>query len=362
MARSRLGEWSGKNGSGGFTLIELLVVVAIIALLISILLPSLTAARNNAKAAKCGSNLAQVGKAVHGYLAENNSTFPLSYYYASDASGAYDINNQSTTHAFGYVHWSWQLFSKGEVQDELFQCPMMEKGGHPRTNPGGDPADWIDGDQVDDQSHNRPPDMTQGWVKDRQARWNAYVPNAALMPRNKLGNIQPESAGTRRNKFVRESEVDSLGKVVLATEWNRNWQAVSNNGSGDGWLVKAHRSLHPFYNLQTEYDEYGAPDVMREPFRYFKDATDKTYGLVTIDRHDEASRLIDQPSVNKLNGVGRHHPGGDKLGGTANFLYGDGHVSRKTVLQTLNDRDWGRAYYGLTGGNRVSTFGWETVP
>jgi hypothetical protein len=32
------------------------------------------------------------------------------------------------------------------------------------------------------------------------------------------------------------------------------------------------------------------------------------------------------------------------------------------VLQTLNDRDWGRAYYGVTGGNRVGTFGWEHVP
>jgi prepilin-type N-terminal cleavage/methylation domain-containing protein/prepilin-type processing-associated H-X9-DG protein len=361
MARLSVDGWGRKRLGRGFTLIELLVVVAIIALLISILLPSLTAARNNAKAAKCGSNLAQVGKAVHSYLAENSAVFPLSYYYASDAAGGYDVNNQSPQHAFGYVHWSWQLFSKGEVQDELFQCPMMEKGGHPRTNPGGDPGDWIDGDQVDDQSHSRPADITPGYVKDRQAKWMAYTANAALMPRNKLGNILPESTGTRRNKFVRESEVESLGKTILATEWNRNWQAVSNNDAG-GWLVKAHRSLHPFYNLQSGYDEYGAPDSIREPFRYFQDPTDKTYGLFAGTQLEEMVRLIDQSNVNKLNGVGRHHPGGDKLGGTTNFLYGDGHVSRKPVLQTLNDRDWGRAYYGLTLGNRVSDFGWSTVP
>ena len=55
----------------GFTLIELLVVVAIIALLISILLPSLKRAKDAAKAAVCLSHLKDIGSAAHEYATED---------------------------------------------------------------------------------------------------------------------------------------------------------------------------------------------------------------------------------------------------------------------------------------------------
>lgn len=55
----------------GFTLIELLVVVAIIALLISILLPALGRARESSREAKCAANLRMFGIGVHTYAVEN---------------------------------------------------------------------------------------------------------------------------------------------------------------------------------------------------------------------------------------------------------------------------------------------------
>jgi prepilin-type N-terminal cleavage/methylation domain-containing protein/prepilin-type processing-associated H-X9-DG protein len=60
----------------GFTLIELLVVVAIIALMISILLPSLAAAKRQARKAVCASNLHQIGIAMQQYAHDNADWYP----------------------------------------------------------------------------------------------------------------------------------------------------------------------------------------------------------------------------------------------------------------------------------------------
>jgi len=60
-----------------FTLIELLVVVAIIALLISILLPSLSRARAQARTTICLSRIAQLGKAFLMYADDYEDAFPF---------------------------------------------------------------------------------------------------------------------------------------------------------------------------------------------------------------------------------------------------------------------------------------------
>lgn len=70
-----------------FTLIELLVVVAIIALLISILLPALSRSRDRAKAVVCASHLHSMGLAVTMYCQTNNNWLPETGYMHGGGTG-----------------------------------------------------------------------------------------------------------------------------------------------------------------------------------------------------------------------------------------------------------------------------------
>ena len=67
---------SNRSSSRAFTLVELLVVIGIIAVLISILLPSLNAARRSACSLRCQSNLKQIGMAIVMHFNSNGGNIP----------------------------------------------------------------------------------------------------------------------------------------------------------------------------------------------------------------------------------------------------------------------------------------------
>lgn len=342
----------------GFTLIEVLVVVAIIALLVAILLPSLNAAREEARAVQCGSNLHHVGQAVALYLTRERA-FPVSYAYRSYDQGRLYVdltpsvqrklyqtgNNDSPKH--GYVHWSHFLYGTGQVGDQAFECPSFQNGGTPRTNPGPDPADWEPGQQ--DGYGKEQPHASPQEPGDWQGRRMAYTANAAIMPRNKFARGMVDNQ-QRTNKFISDSAIRYTSKVIQAAEWANRWEAIAVRPTGLGkFISKSHRPVNPFLDAFVGTNEYEA-DSGYSGF-YFPDPLKK---LMVLETWRTQEQLIEANQVTELNALGRHHPGGeDQYGGTTNFLYVDSHVERKTVFETMARKEWGEKYYTLSGPNDV---------
>jgi prepilin-type N-terminal cleavage/methylation domain-containing protein len=122
----------------GFTLIELLVVISIVALLIAILLPALSKARESAWKIQCLSQVKQMGVAETAYNGDNKGFFTPSSLETGDQYGLW-----------GYTLWEYVGYSKsqfkvtdndfdvtaGDYDNNLFNCPVtrIKKTSTPKT-------------------------------------------------------------------------------------------------------------------------------------------------------------------------------------------------------------------------------------
>lgn len=120
-----------------FTLIELLVVIAIIALLISILLPSLSRARELSKRAVCAANQRGIGQSMYIYgqdgdifpaIAQESATSACrGFYHVNDNAPTGDRNpggtGPSTTGTPSVTADLWMLVRANDTTPKQFNCP-----------------------------------------------------------------------------------------------------------------------------------------------------------------------------------------------------------------------------------------------
>ena len=125
-----------------FTLVELLVVMAIISVLLAILLPTLSRAREYARQVKCASNMRQIVLAILMYSNDNKGKLPIPALTPGNGSrpapvtGGGDINAVYQLIAFsgsvydGHLVYNWSqgtlwpyIDRSAGTREQLFNCP-----------------------------------------------------------------------------------------------------------------------------------------------------------------------------------------------------------------------------------------------
>lgn len=128
----------GRRDKSGFTLIEVLVVVAIIALLVAVLIPSLARAREQAKRTLCAHNQKQMLTGIHMYAAGNGGWIPNST-KGFNASLTWMVWDNTVSWSggpiIGYVHHGL-LYKTHQIKDpQVFYCPSYTE--YPHVYPDG---------------------------------------------------------------------------------------------------------------------------------------------------------------------------------------------------------------------------------
>lgn len=199
----------GPRRGRGFTLIELLVVVAVIALLVSILLPSLAQARELAKRAKCLVTINSTGKALWLYMTENNSLPPTITYREGNRwrSGMVFPKNRDD---YNNRYYEGILVSRGYLSAGISECP------NPRGYIGGSRSGMV---------HNPPritppyppSDNWYGWRDEDEdidgPKYDYSINYAMLGPRPDFENGGDFSRPNSDNAI-------NASRTVMLAEWN----------------------------------------------------------------------------------------------------------------------------------------------
>ncbi len=243
-----------RHRSCAFTLIELLVVVAIIALLISILLPSLNRARAQARATLCASRISQMVKSVLLYCEDYDETPPFTSKIRDDDA--------------------WEGISQHNMETWLGSFPDMTQVVDKSYNqPGPYPEDDVDIPRSGTlfkyarfENLYRCPDFTRqayaeqlhfNYTRSVWCRWYRMptVPGAAWRSVIQLGGTK-YIFGDMAGPIMRPSMVHSTSRLAmfLDEQWNRHIAGAWANDNPEAWNV-----CDPVFDAVDEIGQYHDP-------------------------------------------------------------------------------------------------------
>lgn len=122
------GRMTGQRAA--FTLVELLVVIGIIALLVGILLPSLSRARKTAEMTRCASNLRQIGTAIVMYANDHRQRLPYIIEPLYNSTGHLNWDGDPLAEPLSLRN----VLSSYGTDDRLYLCPSAILG-YPQNQP-----------------------------------------------------------------------------------------------------------------------------------------------------------------------------------------------------------------------------------
>jgi prepilin-type N-terminal cleavage/methylation domain-containing protein/prepilin-type processing-associated H-X9-DG protein len=263
----------------GFTLIELLVVIGIIAVLISILLPTLRGVRRQANLVQCSSNMKQVVTAMIMYIQDNKGRHPPAAVEAASAAGG---------SVYGGRGWWWanELVRQNYIKTKSInvypkpgwsQTDKRFNRANPFRCPEGIDEDWAKNGSLTAEAGDYPTHQgNSGFaiINDKECAADGFAIPSWYMLNSRVVNSGGGSGllgsmklpgGSQAAPFVYFNSSTTTAELQ-ASGAQRHWGQVKKSAE----LIMIVEATHPNFHDQKESSKYPGLYLRRLAARHGK--------------------------------------------------------------------------------------------